>query len=340
MCSPSPTRPAGYAARVRYAIFDTNAFTAAPWLGANAWRDVLDAIDIGTLTAAVPRVCLIELDRQATVALTKLSTTLTQWTGQPLPSDVPVASTQPLLSKFAIVDLPNIAHEQLLVRSAARGKPFDANGNGYQDALVWQSVIDWAETLPAGSHLTFVTDDTHDFPTTDDGSLHADLFGDVPAHVTIVIARGLHALRADLAAAATGAKALEQRVKAWAEAAMRGALAQQRRGDIGLGVHLEDASITHIGDPASTTANQWDADADHTYWEVEVEAEVEIEATVFDDDDARSIAAFTRLQATRSPAHHRPTLYGPALARAPIEVVVAIDGETLISTHVANIDYT
>jgi hypothetical protein len=41
-----------------------------------------------------------------------------------------------------ILPIPTVPHRRLIERAVARRRPFDANGDGYRDALVWESVLE------------------------------------------------------------------------------------------------------------------------------------------------------------------------------------------------------
>lgn len=45
---------------------------------------------------------------------------------------------------FEILPWPDVSHERLVARAVNRHPPFDANGGGYRDALVWESVRELA----------------------------------------------------------------------------------------------------------------------------------------------------------------------------------------------------
>lgn len=47
---------------------------------------------------------------------------------------------------FTILPLPTTAHEELVRRAVNRVAPFDKDGDGYRDALIWATVVDLAQS--------------------------------------------------------------------------------------------------------------------------------------------------------------------------------------------------
>ena len=81
-----------------------------------------------------------------------------------------------LLAQFnapncTILDYPETPHEELVRRATAREKPFDENGTGYRDALIWESVLDLAGNVDSEVILLSNDDDFH----SSGGGLHNDL---------------------------------------------------------------------------------------------------------------------------------------------------------------------
>ncbi len=75
---------------------------------------------------------------------------------------------------ISIIDYPELPHAELAERAFWRKAPFDAEGRGYQDTLIWQSVVDLA--LETNDLVVLVTNDK-DFRLGDD--LHPDLAADL-----------------------------------------------------------------------------------------------------------------------------------------------------------------
>lgn len=92
-----------------------------------------------------------------------------------------------------IEPIPEIEHAQLVRRAAERRRPCDANGNGYRDSLIWETVL---VVAAEGEDVVFVTNDT-DFTLDEEGDLrlHPDLVADMQEaalDVEITIVSDLH----------------------------------------------------------------------------------------------------------------------------------------------------
>jgi hypothetical protein len=95
------------------------------------------------------------------------------------------------LAGSCILPLPSATHQQLLARELKRRKPFNANGKGHRDALIWETILEYAGKHPS-ERIAFVTSNVNDF--CDKDKLHPDLVqdlkdGGLPAdHVTVFTA--------------------------------------------------------------------------------------------------------------------------------------------------------
>jgi PIN domain len=77
-----------------------------------------------------------------------------------------------------ILPYPSISHPELVARDLMRRKPFDKNGRGYRDSLIWVSVLQHATTKI--SERVLITKNSKDFAAgKDEKSLvHPDLLDD------------------------------------------------------------------------------------------------------------------------------------------------------------------
>jgi len=81
-----------------------------------------------------------------------------------------------LKSHGAIVtDYPGVSHSSVVQRALARRRPFTKGGKGYRDTLIWESVLELAES--EGHPVVFIASD-EDFGTKQ-GQLHGDLQDDI-----------------------------------------------------------------------------------------------------------------------------------------------------------------
>ena len=76
-----------------------------------------------------------------------------------------------------ILPIPNVAHSNLLSRDLNRRKPFSESGKGYRDALIWYSILDYAESH--NGEIAFISSNTNDFSNTEKTDWHTDLIEDV-----------------------------------------------------------------------------------------------------------------------------------------------------------------
>lgn len=75
----------------------------------------------------------------------------------------------------SVVEYTNFPHSGILKRAMERRKPFSETGKGYQDTLIWESVLLHSEER---RKIILITGNTHDF-CDKSGALHADLARDL-----------------------------------------------------------------------------------------------------------------------------------------------------------------
>jgi hypothetical protein len=68
-----------------------------------------------------------------------------------------------------------VPHSTVLQRCIARRKPFDLEGRGYGDALIWYTVVELCQA--ASEPIAFITNNAQDFLAKE--QLHADLIADL-----------------------------------------------------------------------------------------------------------------------------------------------------------------
>lgn len=86
-----------------------------------------------------------------------------------------------------ISPVPEIDHDTLLHKSINKSKPFKDNGSGYEDALIWATVLDKAsefnqDNSVSSPRILFVTNNHTDFCQSDQFNLHIDLLADLDEH--------------------------------------------------------------------------------------------------------------------------------------------------------------
>jgi hypothetical protein len=167
------------------------------------WERLKTLADAQLVEMAVSEVTVSELVRQWTERYTaKLAKLRTAWMEfaklhavgsigafDATAFDVPTqaaAFCQRLLSRLAelrieVISLPRVTHHDVLARDFATRKPFDREGKGYRDTLIWLSFLDWLASGP-GIQTIFVSNNARDFGQNGfDASLAQDLdpFGTV-----------------------------------------------------------------------------------------------------------------------------------------------------------------
>jgi hypothetical protein len=77
-----------------------------------------------------------------------------------------------------IASLPEAEHEELLTWAVAKRKPFNDDGAGYRDALIWKTVV----SLAGEGEVSFITRNTADFCDAEGTGLAPELKRDLALH--------------------------------------------------------------------------------------------------------------------------------------------------------------
>lgn len=198
-------------------ILDTNALFDDPGFERPAVGKLLALARRKLVDVAVPQVVLLELERQRRTAIQnkldqlkaapkKIEGALRQLgvsseeAGIAVPNP-PAISFDTLLKRYNqrvaeaiaennidILPLPDVTHEELLARDLASKKPFDLNGKGYRDALIWETVLRRYSQLDYEDHLFLVTDDSN-FGEGEGEGLDAGLLAELPEEVAAALTR-------------------------------------------------------------------------------------------------------------------------------------------------------
>ena len=78
----------------------------------------------------------------------------------------------------SIIGYPDTLHEDLVKRATARRKPFNQNGVGYRDSLIWETTLSLATRLD--TQIVLLSENINDFGD-EDKELHPDLIEDLSA---------------------------------------------------------------------------------------------------------------------------------------------------------------
>ena len=76
----------------------------------------------------------------------------------------------------SIIGYPDTPHEDLVKRATTRRKPFNQNGAGYRDSLIWETTLSLATEL--NTQVALLSGNTNDF-WDERGTLHQDLIEDL-----------------------------------------------------------------------------------------------------------------------------------------------------------------
>ncbi len=91
----------------------------------------------------------------------------------------------PVLDPIKFIDYKNISHEKILNKAKMKIKPFNNNGKGYQDALIFENILNIFEDIKEKNQkLYFITSNINDFANINNNNnnfyyLHNDLLKDL-----------------------------------------------------------------------------------------------------------------------------------------------------------------
>lgn len=63
-------------------------------------------------------------------------------------------------NRISVLPIPDVSHSDLISRDLRRHKPFDSEGKGYRDALIWHNVL---EAVRFGNNVVLITNNQKDF---------------------------------------------------------------------------------------------------------------------------------------------------------------------------------
>lgn len=211
-------------------LLDANAVGIDPPLGKIEHRVLLDAHRSGGVALVVPQLALREAvsawKREVTSQLGKLHSTR-QKLAKFAPSysvNVPAFdldhAADDLLTELSQVletarvempGTPSADHEELIDRAINRRQPFDRNGSGYRDALLWQIAREYADK---GNEVLLVSNDPAAFAQGRKGGmpLAPSLAEEIKNGGSVRLASGTKAAIADLGLVAPEALAATQAV--------------------------------------------------------------------------------------------------------------------------------
>ena len=180
---------------MNYFVLDANTVIAEQYGASAHMRALLSASSAVGFQVHLPKVALEEIAakyerelsknaKEADKSLSRLSWLLGRSIDSPVDGFDSKEETESfrerLLSHLGmteshIIDYPDTPHETLVKRATSRKRPFDDNGSGYRDALIWESVLELAKQVKGP--IVLVTKDK-DFRE-ESSNLHGDLIKDL-----------------------------------------------------------------------------------------------------------------------------------------------------------------
>ena len=176
-------------------VLDANTVIAERYGGSAHIRALLSASSAVGYKVYLPKVALEEIAakyerelaknaKKAGQSLSRLSRLLDRSLGSPVEEFDSTEETKSFregllthlrMTESLIIDYPDTLHETLVKRATSRKRPFDDNGSGYRDAIIWESVLELATQVEGP--IVLVTKDK-DFRE-GSSNLHGDLIKDL-----------------------------------------------------------------------------------------------------------------------------------------------------------------
>ncbi len=194
--------------RPLFVVVDTTAFRADMRLGSAAWQQTLALSGRGVLQLHIPTVVIRETVRHYERETDRAAREIRKGFGplRRLGVDIDSKYQEEIEKKAAwatdeyepwiraklgaaganIIPLPKIAHSDLLDWDLRGRKPFNVNGKGYRDALIWASIVELCAALTALDTLIIVTDNSDDFCGADKTTIAQELVEDLPTGVLVL----------------------------------------------------------------------------------------------------------------------------------------------------------
>jgi hypothetical protein len=178
-------------------VLDTSVLYDDPRMLSARLRLLLEGARSIGARVVLPAVVVKELRRQGAERIASQLKTIDQsmarlarlvgWDMFPKPDPLKVEAVVNSVAHWYEADLqlplsvaphPTVSHEDLAQAAVTRRKPFKKDGQGYQDALIWHTVLALLMDAPA-AQIAFITANTNDFFGGEKTSLHADLLADL-----------------------------------------------------------------------------------------------------------------------------------------------------------------
>lgn len=179
---------------MKYLVPDTNVFVQDFRMEGNSFSVFLQNYNAVTSKIIVPKVVYQEtinqFSKRLTNELNKLDVVLHDLSRLSKEIKLPEASSHTELveaykehfntklstANYEIRNYPNVPHEEIAQKAIGRIKPFKEGGQGYCDALIWETILEILKEED-GSEVIFVTQNSRDF--FESGSLSSELKADL-----------------------------------------------------------------------------------------------------------------------------------------------------------------
>lgn len=174
-----------------YFFLDTTALHNSWRLDGPSWDSVRDAVELGIARVATSTITVAELERQAQQDAIEVSSDYERVARALRRHHVDIEATTVAFDAARwrasfrnrlqhrhvdVVTRASPSHDVLLQRDLARLPPFKESGEGYRDALIWHTFLQWITDakLTGEDELYFVTGNTRQFADggAKDGPLH------------------------------------------------------------------------------------------------------------------------------------------------------------------------
>lgn len=184
-------------------VVDSTELSQTPDFQSGSWNSLITLCNQQQIHLAVPEIVLAEVGRQWAEKTDKFFTEIREdWSKRTWPLQSPQKLQLPdqsdinrhqYLSKaksfleekhVQILPVPDIPISSLIERDLDQRKPFKPQGKGFRDAVIWQSVVDFAAKFDESVRVIFVSGNHTDFA--EEEKLSESLRIDLPDNTNLV----------------------------------------------------------------------------------------------------------------------------------------------------------
>lgn len=181
-------------------FIDSTVVWSGNGLNERSLSDLKTMRDAGQIQVHVPEIVVLEIARHAQEMESRYAKecerfrSLLRSMGEPpepmlFPERSLTAKVRSALADLGSIDpIPAITHLEVLARDLANRRPFQSNGRGYRDALIWETLLENSQT----GIVVLLSNNSGDFGA---GKPHADLISDLSEGPFVVVLGDVPALR-------------------------------------------------------------------------------------------------------------------------------------------------